>query len=151
MKYVILTFHEKYNTLKTNGQSSKKQKYKRWKIIVEWNRSTGLHIFCVLKVSNNHCWAFVFLNCSKKGVVFRIAGWMRNELIAHYISRKLNNVCSYIKKKWVSQTKHDWLTLSYLVTKKIVMAYQEAILGSLQPTFMHQFGWWDFVHFITKP
>ena len=28
---------------------------------------------------------------------------------------------------------------------------KKAALRSLLPTFMHQFGWWDFVYFITKP
>ena len=44
----------------------------------------------------------------KKWVVFRIAGWMKNRwcrkwiCCSNHILLKLNSVCSYIKRKWVS-------------------------------------------------
>ena len=40
---------------------------------------------------------------------------------------------------------HVWLQ------KKMVWTTNKAALGGLLPTFMHQFGWWDFMYFITKP
>ena len=35
--------------------------------------------------------------------------------------------------------------------KKISMIHQQDRLRGVLPTFMHKFGWWDFVYFITKP
>ena len=35
--------------------------------------------------------------------------------------------------------------------KKISMIHQQDRLRGVLPTFMHKFGWWDFVYFIIKP
>ena len=35
--------------------------------------------------------------------------------------------------------------------KKISMINQQGNLGGVLRSFMHQFGWLDFVYFITKP
>ena len=43
----------------------------------------------------------------------------------------------------------DWPSLYGY--KKISMARQQGRLRGELPTFMHKFGRWDFVYFITKP
>ena len=40
---------------------------------------------------------------------------------------------------------HVWLQ------KKVLWNTNKVTLEGLLPTFMHRFGWWDFVYFITKP
>ena len=42
------------------------------------------------------------------------------------------------------------MTLPCLITKKISMNHQQVGLGGVLPTFVHQFGWWAFVYFITN-
>ena len=100
-------------TLKINGQTFKHE-IKVWALKdTSWIKPHYLARFVfVLKVSNNHsCYfliAFVLLNCLKRGMAFHIAGWMKNGLCrkliccSNCILLKLNNVCSYIKRRWVS-------------------------------------------------
>ena len=163
---------------------------------------------------------------SKSRMEFHIAGWMKNGLCrkliccSNCVLLKLNNVYSYIKRRWVSlnepwpsagfpiqgswvenswvapsstqpffllrstkwalRSPRDWVLKSKSWTpsiktarkvffkrknfklnmtdwpchawlqKKISMTNHQGRLRGVLPTFMHKFGWWDFVYFVTK-
>ena len=44
---------------------------------------------------------------------------------------------------------NDWPCHVWL--QKNSMAHHKGRLRGVLPTFMHKFGWWDIVYFITKP
>ena len=94
-------------------------------------------------------------NETRKEVALHVAGWMKNGLCGRWICCWLYITviaqCLLIHKKEkceLSVTEwhgHVWLQ------KKLVWTTNKAVLGGLLLTFMHRFGWWDFVDFITKP
>ena len=126
-------------------QSGTKWKYKRWNILIEWNQG-GEVAAC------SFCFTSLFeersgISCSwvnEKWIVQKM-----NSLLWLYIT--VIEQCLLIHKKEKSELSvtewhgHVWLP------KKLVWTTNKAVLGGLLPTFMHRFGWWNFVHFITKP
>ena len=56
----------------------------------------------------------------------------------------------FFKSKSFKLNMTDWPCHVWL-QKNISVTHQQGRLRVVLPTFMHKFGWWDFVYFITKP
>ena len=80
---------------------------------------------------------------------------LKSKLSPHNVAlRKLNPIHKkglqfFLKSKSFKLNMTDWPCHVWL--QKISMIHQQDRLWGVLLTFMHKFGWWDFVYFITKP
>ena len=72
-----------------------------------------------------------------------------NSLLWLYIT--VIEQCVLLHKKEKSElSMTEWHGHVWLQNKRL-WTTNKAALENLLQTFMHHFGWWDFVYFITKP
>ena len=87
------------------------------------------------------------------GVVKSVSSqWLCSlETVEPHHKNSIKRGCKVIfKSKSFKRNMTDWPCHTWL-QKKISTTHQQGRLAGVLPTFMHQFGWWDFVYFITKP